>query len=151
MTLVLVTLVLVFVGGRFADAVAGFLGLGEGATRIWGLARWPLAVLMAMVVFALIYYITPDVRHRGFHWITPGAVIGVTAWLVVSIAFGQYLSHFADFSAVYGAFAGLIVLVAWLWLTGVALLFGAEINAEIEREKQLSDGVPHAETLRRMD
>jgi membrane protein len=147
MTLVLVSLVLVFVGGGLAEDLLGFLGLGETVVRIWDLARWPAAVAVAMLVFSFIYYVTPDVRQRSFRWVTPGAATGVALWLLASAGFSFYVSRVADVGAVYGAFAGAIVLVAWLWLTNVALLFGAELNAEIEREQQLGEGVPEHDTL----
>jgi membrane protein len=138
--LVLVSLVMVFVGGGFAEDLLGFIGFGSSVAQAWNIARWPGALAVAMLVFALIYYVTPDVQQRGFRWVIPGAAVGVLLWLVVSVGFSTYVSHFADVNAVYGAFAGAIVLVAWLWLTNVALLFGAELNAEIEREKELAEG-----------
>jgi membrane protein len=147
MALVLVSLVLVFVGGRLAEDLLGFLGLGHTVARVWDLVRWPAAVAVAMLVFSFIYYVTPDVRQRSFRWVTPGAVAGVMLWLLASAGFSIYLGQVADVGAVYGAFAGAIVLVVWLWLTNVALLFGAELNAEIEREQQLDEGVPGRETL----
>jgi membrane protein len=106
-------------------------------------------VLVAMLVFTLIYYVTPDVEHRGFRWLTPGAATGVLLWLIASFAFSQYVSRVGDVGVVYGTFTGAILLVAWLWLTTVALLFGAELNAEIERQKELGEGVPRRETLNR--
>jgi membrane protein len=147
MALVLVSLVLVFIGGGLAEDLLGFLGLGSTVARIWDLARWPAAVAVAMLVFSYIYYVTPDVRHRSFRWVTPGAIAGVLLWLAGSAGFSIYVGQVADFGAVYGAFAGAIVLVAWLWLTNVALLFGAELNAEIEREQQMEEGVPQRDTL----
>jgi membrane protein len=147
MALVLISLILVFVGGRLAEDLLGFLGLGETVARIWDIARWPGAVVVAMLVFSFIYYVTPDVRQRSFRWVTPGAAAGVTLWLIASAGFSIYLSKVADVGAVYGAFAGAIVLVVWLWLTNVALLLGAELNAEIEREQELDEGVPEHETL----
>ncbi len=147
MVLVLVSLVLVFVGGAFAHDVLGFIGLGPTAARVWNVARWPAAVAVAMLVFAYIYYVTPDVRQRSFRWVTPGAAAGVLLWLLASVGFSTYVSRIADVGAIYGAFAGAIVLVGWLWLTNVALLFGAELNAEIERERELGEGVPERETL----
>jgi len=149
MVLVLVSLVMVFVGGAFAEDLLGFIGLGSTVADIWNIARWPGALLVAMLVFALIYYVTPDVQQRSFRWVTPGAVVGVLLWLTASLGFSAYVSRVADVGAIYGAFAGAILLVAWLWLTNVALLFGAELNSEIERERELGEGVPERETLNR--
>jgi membrane protein len=147
--LAVTSLVLVFVGGRFAEDLLGFLGLGDTVTKIWNLARWPGAFVAATLAFAYIYYVTPDVKQRAFRWLTPGAITGVALWLLASYAFSAYVSNVANVGAVYGTFAGAILLVAWLWLTNVALLFGAELNAEIEREKQVSEGVPRGVTLNR--
>jgi membrane protein len=147
MVLVLASLIMVFVGGRFAEDLLGFIGLGSTAAQIWSIARWPGALAVAMLVFAFVYYVTPDVQQRSFRWVTPGAVVGVLLWLVASLGFSAFVSNFADVGALYGTFAGAIVLVAWLWLTNVALLLGAELNAEIEREQQLGEGVPRGETL----
>jgi membrane protein len=149
MTLVLASLIMVFVGGRFAEDLLGFIGLGSTTARAWNIARWPGALAAAMLVFAFIYYVTPDVQQRSFRWVTPGAVVGVLLWLIASLGFSSYVSNVADVGAIYGAFAGAIVLVAWLWLTNVALLLGAELNAEIERERELGEGVPRRETLNR--
>jgi len=150
MALVLVSLVLAFVGGRFAEDLLGFIGLGSTAARVWNLARWPGAVATAMLVFAYIYFVTPDVHQRSFRWVTPGAAVGVLLWLIASFGLSIYVSKVADIGAVYGTFAGAIVLVVWLWLTNVALLLGAEVNAELEREKELSEGVPLRDTLNRL-
>jgi membrane protein len=147
MTLVLTSLVMVFVGGRLARDLLGFAGLGSAGADVWTIARWPGAVLVAMLIFALIYYVTPDVKQRAFHWLTPGAAVAVLLWLLASVAFSLYVSRIADVGAFYGAFTGAILLVGWLWLTNVALLFGAELNAEIERQKQLREGGPRRDTL----
>ena len=149
MTLVLTSLVMVFVGGRFSEDLFGFIGLDETAARIWSVARWPGALAVAMLAFAFVYYVTPDVRQRAFHWLTPGAALAVLLWLGATLAFSAYVSRVADVGAIYGTFAGAILLVAWLWLTNVALLFGAELNAEIEREKQISEGMPEGSALNR--
>jgi membrane protein len=149
MALILASLVMVFVGGRFAEDLLGFIGLGSTTAGVWDVARWPGAVAAAMLVFAFIYYVTPDVQQRSFRWVTPGAAVGVLLWLVASFGLSNYVSRVADVGAIYGAFAGAIVLVAWLWITNVALLLGAELNAEIEREQELGEGVPPRETLNR--
>ncbi len=149
LALLLPTAVLVFVGGSFADDLLGFIGLGPTAAQIWSIARWPAAVAVAMLVFAYVYYVTPDVQQRAFRWVTPGAFVGVLLWLLASLAFSEYIKSVADVGAVYGTFAGAIVLVAWMWLTNVAMLFGAELNAEIERQNELGEGVAEHDTLNR--
>jgi membrane protein len=129
MALVLTTVVLMFAGGGIARDVAG----GD-AVALWRIVRWPAAFASALLVFSYLYYVTPDVRLRTFGWITPGALIGVAMWLAASGVFSEYLSHFDSFNVTYGSFAAAIILLVWLWLTNVSLLFGAEVNAEIERE-----------------
>jgi membrane protein len=149
MALVLVSLVLVFVGGGFARDLLGFVGIGPAAARTWNVVRWPAALAVAMFVFAYMYYVIPDVKQRSFRAVLPGAGLGVLLWLGASYGFSQYISQVANVGAIYGTFAGAIVLVAWLWLTHVVLLFGAELNAEIEREKELDEGVALCDTLNR--
>jgi membrane protein len=149
MALVLVSLVLVFVGGGLARDLLGFVGIGPQAARTWNVVRWPAALAVAMFVFAYMYYVIPDVKQRSFRAVLPGAALGVLLWLGASYGFAQYISQVANVGAIYGTFAGAIVLVAWLWLTHIALLVGAELNAEIEREKELDEGVALCDTLNR--
>jgi membrane protein len=142
MALVLATVVLMFAGaGVVRDLI------GPDAADVWRIARWPAAVACALLVFSFVYYVTPDVSQRAFRWITPGAAVGVLLWVVASILFSAYLRSFPGVNVTYGSFAAAIVLLFWLWLTNVALLFGAEVNAEIERRKELAEGVPEEETL----
>ena len=147
--LVLLTLIFVFVGGSFAEDLAGFIGLGDTAATIWSVVRWPAAFGVTVLIFSLVYYVTPDVEHRGFRWITPGALAGVLLWLGISALFSTYIGEVANVGAIYGSFGAAIILIIWLWLTNVAMLFGAELNAEIEREKELGEGVPKHATLNR--
>ena len=128
--LVLITLILVFVGGTLADHV-----FGEGVVHAWNLLRWPLAVIVAMLAFAYIYYVTPDLPERRFKVMTPGAAVAVIAWILISYGFSEYLSHYSEVNAIYGTFAGAIILVAWVWLTNVSLLFGAELNSALNHER----------------
>jgi membrane protein len=137
MLAILVSLVLVFVGGGFAEDLLGFLGLGPAVADVWNIVRWPAAMAVAVLVFAFVYYVTPDVGQRSFRGVAPGAIVAVALWLIASWGFATYISRVADVGAIYGAFAGAIVLVAWIWLTNVALLFGAEINASIEHHKRI--------------
>ncbi len=141
LALVLATLVLVFAGGGVAHKV-----LGSGAAAVWRIARWPGAFATALAVFSFVYYVTPDVRQRAIRSVIPGAVAGVAVWLAVSAAFSEYLARFDSFNVTYGSFTAVIILLVWLWLTNLALLFGAEINAELERAKVIAEGVPSATT-----
>ena len=125
-----------------ARTCSAILGLGEGVSRLWNLLRWPAAVLVAMGVFSFIYYVTPDIRHRRFTGSRRARSSPCCSGSRRPTALSLYLSRVADVGAIYGAFASPIVLVGWLWLTDVALLFGAELNAEIERSKELAEGVP---------
>jgi len=142
LALVLTTVVLIFAGGGIADEV-----FGGAAASAWRIARWPGAFVSALLVFSFIYFITPDVRQRAFRWIAPGAVVGVAVWLAASAGFSTYLANFKSFNVTYGSFAAAIILLVWLWLTNVALIFGGEVNAEIERSKEIADGVPEPLTL----
>jgi membrane protein len=142
MALVLTTLVLMFAGGGVARGV-----LGPASASVWRIARWPGAFASALLAFSFIYYVTPDVHQRGFRWVLPGALVGVAVWLAASAAFSTYLANFKSFNVTYGSFAAAIILLVWLWLTNVALLFGAEVNAEIERAKEIAEGLSEPETL----
>ncbi len=137
--LVLVTIVLVFVGGELAQHL-----FGSGGSNFWDFIRWPLALIVAMMAFAYVYYVTPDLPHdtRQFHVMTPGAVTAVLAWILISFGFSQYLSHYRELNAIYGAFTGAIILVTYLWLTNVAMLFGAELNAALSRERASTASAP---------
>jgi membrane protein len=129
--LVLITLISVFVGGTLADHV-----FGHNGAHAWSLVRWPLAILVAMLAFAYLYYVTPDLGEREFKLMTPGAATAVVIWIAISWGFSQYLAHYSDVNAIYGTFAGAIALVAWVWLTNVSLLFGAELNSALNRERE---------------
>jgi membrane protein len=138
--LVIVTLILMFAGeGAAADVVGRRLAQG------WAYARWPLAVACALLVFSFIYYVTPDVDHRSFRLVTPGAAVGVAVWVLASAGFSYYLQRFSGLNVTYGTFAAPVILLFWLWLTNVAMLFGAEINvANAGFQRALDARVPAA-------
>ncbi len=142
LALVLTTVVLMFAGGGIVEEA-----FTSGAASIWRIVRWPGAFASALLVFSFVYYVTPDVRQRSFRWIAPGAIVGVALWLAASAAFSTYLANFKSFNVTYGSFAAAIILLVWLWLTNVALIFGGEVNAEIERSKEIAEGVPERDTL----
>jgi membrane protein len=130
--LILITFVLIFLGGGLAEDVLGTIGLGSTGATIWRIARWPAALVVAMAVYAIVYATAPNVEVRRFRWITPGAAFGVVLWILASALFFVYVSNFSSYSATYGAFAGAVILLVWLWVTNVVLLFGAELNAVVD-------------------
>jgi membrane protein len=132
MVLALVTFVLIFLGGGLASDLFDKIGLGESAATVWLFLRWPAALVSAMLIYAIVYYASPNVEVRRFRWITPGAIVGVLLWIIASAGFFVYVSNFSSYSATYGAFAGAVILLVWLWVTNVALLFGAELNAVVD-------------------
>jgi len=152
LVLVIITFVLIFVGGDVAQDLLGTIGLGSVAADVWLIARWPAALVFAMVIYAVVYYAAPNVEVPRFQFLTPGAVVGVVAWIVASGGFFFYASNFSSYSATYGAFAGAVILLVWLWLTNIVLLLGAELNAviDIRRSPELSqryDGPPLSEKV----
>jgi membrane protein len=132
LVLSLVTFVLIFVGGQVAKDLLGTIGLGRVAADIWLIARWPAALLVALLIYAIVYFAAPNVEVPRFQFVTPGALMGVFAWIIASAGFFFYVSNFSSYSATYGAFAAGVILLVWLWLTNVVLLLGAELNAVID-------------------
>jgi membrane protein len=127
-----ITTVLLFLGGGLADDALGKIGLGGNVASVWQIARWPAALLSALLIYAIVYYAAPNVEVRRWQYITPGAAFGVSATILASAVFFFYVSKFSSYSATYGAFAAIVILLIWLWLTNVVLLFGAELNAVID-------------------
>ena len=130
--LIISALVLAVAGGHIADWLAHTFGLGDIFPLTWKVVQWPVVLACMTFAFALIYFFAPDIREQKWQWLTPGAVIGVVLWLLVSLAFRVYLHFFDSYSATYGSLGAVIILMLWLYLTGAAVLFGGEINSEIE-------------------
>jgi membrane protein len=137
----------VFLGGQIADDLFGTIGLGSTAAAIWTYARWLVALVAMMVIFAIIYAFAPDLEHRKFRWISPGAALAVVIWIVASALFFVYVSNVNDYGATYGAFAGAVILLLWLYITSLAFLLGGEVNGEIEREQVAGRGGPPPPSL----
>jgi membrane protein len=133
--IVLFTVVLaaVFLGGQIAHDLFGKIGLGSTAAAIWSYARWPVALVAATVAYGVVYGMAPDIEPRKVRWLTAGAVVGVVLWIALSLGFSIYIRNFSSYGAAYGAFGAAIVLLLWLYLSANAFLFGAELNAELER------------------
>jgi membrane protein len=138
----LIGLVSILLGGDVAKDLFGTIGLGSTAGSVWTYARWLVALVAMMVAFAIIYAFAPDLPHRRFRWISPGAVLGVVIWLAASGLFFFYVSNFSDYGATYGAFAGAVILLLWLYITSLAFLLGGELNGAIERSQMAGRGGP---------
>lgn len=141
--LIISALVIVLAGGKIADSLAESFALGSVFTLTWKILQWPIVLAAMLFAFAMIYYFAPDVRNQKWVWITPGAVLGVALWLLVSFGFRLYLNYFNSYSKTYGSLGAVIILMLWLFFTGAAVLIGGEVNAEIEHEAAEA-GVPDA-------
>ncbi len=130
------------VTGPLSRAIGDAIGLGETAVLVWSIAKWPVLALLAALVVAILYYATPNVKQPKFRWISIGALVAILVWVLASAAFGFYVSQFSNYNKTYGSLAGVIIFLLWLWITNLALLFGAELDAEMERGRQLQAGVP---------
>jgi membrane protein len=156
-TMLLVTLITValtavvalalVITGPAAQAVGDAIGLGSTVVLVWNIAKWPVLLAIVVLIVALLYYATPNVQQPKFRWMSIGAFVAIIVWLVASAAFGFYVATFASYNKTYGSLAGVIVFLLWLWITNLALLFGAELDAELERGRQLQAGIAAEETL----
>ena len=131
--------------GPIVDAVADPLGLSSTAISIWNIAKWPVLLAVVVLMFAVLYHAAPNVKLPGFKWVTPGALLAIVVWLIASAAFAFYVANFGSYDKTYGTLGGLVVLLVWLWISNVAILFGHELNAELEREAEIEEGEPGAE------
>jgi membrane protein len=145
--LVAVVLVGLVVSGPAATAVGDAIGLGSTALLVWNIAKWPVMLAIVVFIVALLYYATPNVKQPKFRWLSIGAFVAIVVWVVASAAFGFYVANFSSYNKTYGALAGVIVFLLWLWLTNLALLFGAELDAELERGRELQAGVAAEQTV----
>jgi len=141
--LIIVALMLVLFGGKIADLLAVNFGFGDLFTVSWKVLQWPIVLAFMLLAFALIYYLAPDLHKQKWIWITPGSVIGVALWLLVSAGFKLYLHFFNSYSNTYGTLGAVIILMLWFYLTGAAILIGGEVNSEIENAAAES-GDPNA-------
>jgi membrane protein len=128
--------------GNFAKFAGRALGIEQTTVRVFDIAKWPVLVLGAGLLIALLYWAAPNARQGGFRWITPGSVLAVFVWLLVSVGFAFYIAKFDSYNKTYGALGGVIIFLVWLWLTNVAILLGAEFDAELSRARAMAVGLP---------
>jgi membrane protein len=141
-TLLAVSLVLT---GPIVSAIAEPLGIGSTAVEIWNVAKWPVMALVFLLMLAILYYASPNAKLRGFRWVTPGSLVAIVVWIIASAGFAFYVSNFGSYDKTYGTLGGLIALLVWIWISNLVILFGHQLNAELERNVEIEEGRPRAE------
>jgi membrane protein len=145
--LLLVVVLILVISGPLTEAVGAYLGLGQTVQLVWSIAKWPMLAATVVLLIAVLYYFTPNVRQPKFRWLSLGAVVALIAIVVASLGFGFYVTTFSNYAKTYGSLAGIVIFLLWLWLTNLALLFGAEFDAELERGRQLQAGIAAEENI----
>ncbi|MET7805069.1 YihY/virulence factor BrkB family protein [Micromonospora chersina] len=140
--MLLISAVIVVFTGGLAEQAGNAIGLGSTAVTVWNIAKWPVLLVLVSLMFAILYWASPNARHGGFRWVSPGGILAVVIWLVISGLFALYVGNFASYNKTYGALAGVIVFLVWLWLSNIAILLGAEFDAELERSRAIAAGHP---------
>jgi membrane protein len=135
------TLAVVFTG-TLAEALGDALGVGKQAVLVWDILKWPVLVGIVSLLFAILYWASPNAKQGGFRWVTPGGVLAVLVWILVSVGFAVYVANFGNYSRTYGALGGVIAFLVWLWISNIAVLLGAEFDAELERGRAIEAGHP---------
>ena len=131
--------------GPVVEAIADPIGLSGTAVDVWNIAKWPVMAAIFILMVDVLYYTTPNVKLRGFKWVTPGAILSIVVWAIASALFAFYVANFSSYDKTYGTLAGLVVLLLWFWITNLAILFGHQMNAERERSEEIKEGQPRAE------
>ena len=150
MTLVCVILVAavalaLVISGPVAESIGNAFGIGSAAVTAWDIAKWPVMAVIISLIFSLLYFATPNVKQPKFKWFTAGGFLALFVWIVASAVFAFYVANFSSYSKTYGSLAAVIVFLVWLWISNLAVLFGAEFNAELERGRELQAGMKEAE------
>jgi membrane protein len=145
--LIALVAVALVISGPLAQAIGNAIGLSGTLVTVWNIAKWPVLVAIVVLIIAILYYATPNVKQPKFRWMSLGAFTALIVWVVASALFGFYVARFGSYNKTYGTLAGVIVFLLWLWITNLALLFGAEVDSEIERSRQLQAGMPAEDDL----
>ncbi|WP_031084423.1 YihY/virulence factor BrkB family protein [Streptomyces sp. NRRL WC-3549] len=145
MVLAVVSALIVVFTGPLARRAGSALGIGDTAMTAWSIAKWPVLVLLVVAMIALLYWAAPNARGRGFRWVTPGSLVALLLWMLASGGFALYVASFSSYNKTYGALAGVIVFLVWLWITNLAILLGLEFDAEMARQRAIDGGLPATE------
>jgi membrane protein len=138
--LVSLTLGALVLTGGVADTVGNWLGLGDTVVTVWDVVKWPVILLLVSLAFAVLYWAAPNVRQPGFRWVTPGSLVAILLWALATVGFAIYVANFASYNKTYGSLGGVIVFLVWLWISNIAVLLGAEFDAELERGRRIAQG-----------
>ena len=141
LVLLVASALIVVVTGTLAAKVGHALGIGSAAVTAWNIAKWPVLLIIVSVMFAILYWASPNARH-GFRLVSPGSVLAVALWLIASGLFALYVANFGSYNKVYGSLAAVIIFLIWMWISNTAILIGAEFNAELERGRAIASGLP---------
>ena len=139
--LLAVSLFGIVITGGISKQVGEWVGIGETGLLVWNILKWPVIAVLVSLAIAVLYWASPNVRHPGFRWLTPGSVLAVVLWVLASGGFAIYVANFASYNKTYGSLAGVVVFLVWLWVTNLAVLFGAEFDAELARSERIEAGV----------
>ncbi len=131
----------VVITGGIAKELGDVIGVGDTAVTVWNIAKWPVLLLIVSFMFALLYWAAPNVKQPRFRWLSPGGILAVIGWIIASVAFAFYVGNFGSYNKTYGALAGPIVFLLWLWISNICILLGAEFNAELERGRAIEAGM----------
>jgi membrane protein len=140
--LLVLSAVIVILTGEVAEQLGRALGLESVLVTAWSIVKWPVLVVLVSLMFAILYWASPNARQGGFRWVSPGGLVAVLLWIVASAGFAVYVANFASYNKTYGTLAGVIVFLVWLWISNLAILFGAEVDAELERQRSVAAGHP---------
>lgn len=140
--LMLLSAVIVVVSGPVAEQVGNLLGVGSTAVLMWNIVKWPVLLVIVSVQLAILFWASPNAKQGGIKWVSPGGVIAVLIWVVISALFAVYVANFSSYNKTYGSLAGVVIFLVWLWLTNIAILLGAEVNAELEHGRAIAEGLP---------
>ncbi|WP_053736213.1 YihY/virulence factor BrkB family protein [Nocardia sp. NRRL S-836] len=138
--LISLTLGALVLTGGVADTVGNWLGLGDTVVTVWDIVKWPVILLLVSLAFAVLYWAAPNVRQPGFRWVTPGSLLAIVLWALATVGFAVYVANFASYNKTYGSLGGVIVFLVWLWISNIAVLLGAEFDAELERGRRIEEG-----------
>ena len=144
-SLLAILMISLVISGPVAQSVGNVIGVGDTAVTVWGIAKWPVMVLIVAFICALLFYWAPNIEQPKFRWISPGSLFAVIVWILASGLFALYVSNFSSYSATYGSLGGIVSFLLWIWISNNALLLGQELNAELERQREIEAGVPGAE------